>query len=56
MELAHDNPDIIGVFGDLLENDSKYDLAVSVALGSALQFIVTKDNLQARLAIKFFKR
>ena len=39
MELAHDNPDIIGVFGDLLENDSKYDLAVSVALGSALQFI-----------------
>ena len=55
MELAHDNPDIIGVFGDLLENDSKYDLAVSVALGSALQFIVTKDNLQARLAIKFLK-
>ena len=55
MELAHDNPDIIGVFGDLLENDSKYDLAISVALGSALQFIVTKDNLQARLAIKFLK-
>ena len=55
MELAHDNPDIIGVFGDLLENDLKYDLAVSVALGSALQFIVTKDNLQARLAIKFLK-
>ena len=55
MELAHDNPDIIGVFGDLLENNSKYDLAVSVALGSALQFIVTKDNLQARLAIKFLK-
>ena len=55
MELAHDNPDIIGVFGDLLENDSKYDLAVSVALGSASQFIVTKDNLQARLAIKFLK-
>ena len=55
MELAHNNPDIIGVFGDLLENDSKYDLAVSVALGSALQFIVTKDNLQARLAIKFLK-
>ena len=55
MELDHDNPDISVVFGDLLENDSKYDLAVSVALGSALQFIVTKDNLQARLAIKFLK-
>lgn len=55
MELAHDNPDIIGIFGDLLENDPQYDLAVSVALGSASQFIVTKDNLQARLAIKFLK-
>ena len=55
MELSHDNPDIIGIFGDLLENDPQYDLAVSVALGSALQFIVTKDNLQARLAIKFLK-
>lgn len=55
MAMASDNPDIIGVFGDLLENDVQYDLAVSVALGSALQFIVTKDNLQARLAIKFLK-
>lgn len=55
MSIALDNPDIIGVFGDLLENDDQYDLAISVALGSALQFIVTKDNLQARLAIKFLK-
>ena len=55
MSLAKQNRDIIGVFGDLIENDATYDLAVSTALGSALQFIVTKDSLQARLAIKFLK-
>ena len=42
LELAHDNPDIIGVFWRFTENDSKYDLAVSVALGSALQFMLRK--------------
>lgn len=55
MRLAKNNPDIIGVFGDLIENDEQYDLAISTALGSALQNIVTKDDLQARLAIKFLK-
>lgn len=55
MSLANQNRDIIGVFGDLIENEATYDLAVSTALGSALQFIVTKDSLQARLAIKFLK-
>lgn len=55
MSLANQNRDIIGVFGDLIENEAAYDLAVSTALGSALQFIVTKDSLQARLAIKFLK-
>lgn len=55
MSLANQNPDIIGVFGDLIKNDQEYDLAISTALGSALQFIVTKDDLQARLAIKFLR-
>lgn len=55
MSLSNQNPDIIGVFGDLIKNDQEYDLAISTALGSALQFIVTKDDLQARLAIKFLR-
>ena len=55
MSLSNRNPDIIGVFGDLIKNDQEYDLAISTALGSALQFIVTKDDLQARLAIKFLR-
>lgn len=55
MQLSQTNPDIIGVVGDLIENDQQYDVAVSTALGSALQFIVTKDDLQARKAIKFLR-
>lgn len=55
MRLAKSNPDIIGVFGDLIQNDAKYDMAISTALGSALQYIVTKDDQQARMAIKFLK-
>ena len=55
MSLSNQNPDIIGVFGDLIKNNQEYDLAISTALGSALQFIVTKDDLQARLAIKFLR-
>lgn len=52
---AKNNPDIIGVLGELIINEEKYDLAISTALGSALQFIVTKDDYQARQAIKFLK-
>lgn len=52
---AKNNPDIIGVLGELIINEEKYDLAISTALGSALQFIVTKDDYQARRAIKFLK-
>lgn len=55
MSLAKSNPDIIGVFGDLIQNEEKYDLAVATALQGALQYIVTKDDLQARLAIKFLR-
>ncbi len=55
MDLAHSNPGIVGVFGDLLEYDEKYDLAISVALGGAMQFVVTQDDIQARKAIKFLR-
>lgn len=55
VQYAKNNPGIIGVLGDLIINEEQYDLAVSTALGSALQFIVTKDDNQARQAIKFLK-
>ena len=46
---------IVGVLGDLLETDSKYETALSVALGSAVQFVVTKQDEDARNAIRFLK-
>ena len=46
---------IVGVLGDLLATDSKYETALSVALGSAVQFVVTKQDEDARNAIRFLK-
>ncbi len=46
---------IIGVLGDLLETDSQYETALSVALGNAVQFIVSKTSEDARAAICFLK-
>lgn len=48
-------PGIIGVMQELIETDTKYELALSVALGSAMQFIVTKTDKDARDAIGFLK-
>ncbi len=46
---------IIGTLGDLLETKKEYELALSVALASATQFIVTKTSQDARDAISFLK-
>ncbi len=46
---------IVGVLGDLLETDPEYELALSTALGNAVQFIVTKSDTDARNAIRFLK-
>lgn len=46
---------IIGVLGDLLESDPEYELALSTALGNAVQFVVTKTDEDARDAIRFLK-
>ena len=46
---------IIGVLGDLLESDPEYELALSTALGNAVQFVVTKTDEGARDAIRFLK-
>lgn len=46
---------IVGVLGDLLESDPEYETALSIALGNAVQFIVTKTDEDARNAIRFLK-
>lgn len=46
---------IIGVFGDLIDSEPEYELALSTALGNAVQFIVTKSDEDARDAIRFLK-
>lgn len=47
---------IIGVIGQLLKVEEKYALAISTALGSAVQHILTNDEKSARLAIQFLKQ
>lgn len=46
---------IIGVLGDLLHTEEKYELALSTALGGAMQFIVTRSDENARNAIRFLR-
>lgn len=55
LAMAKNNPGIIGVMEDLIETEDNYGVAVSTALGAALQFIITKDDNEARSAIKFLK-
>lgn len=47
---------IIGVIGQLLKVEEKYALAISTALGAAVQHILTNDEKSARLAIQFLKQ
>lgn len=46
---------IVGVLGDLLKTDKKYEEALSNALGGAVQFVVTKNENDAKEAIRFLK-
>ncbi len=46
---------VVGVLGDLLESEPEYELALSTALGNAVQFIVTNTDEDARNAIRFLK-
>lgn len=47
------NPNVYGTIGDLIDVNEEYEVAIATALGSALQFIVTSDNGQARECIRF---
>lgn len=46
---------IVGVLGDLLKTEPKYEEALSNALGGALQSIVTRNEKDAKEAIGFLK-
>lgn len=46
---------IIGVLGDLLTCEERYEVALSTALSGAVQFIVTQSDADARNAIRFLK-
>ncbi len=47
---------ICGAVGELLQTKETYEVAIEIALGSAVQNIITKDENDARKAIEFLKR
>ncbi len=46
---------VVGVVAELIETDSDYEKSLKVALGSALQFVVIKNEKQAGKVIEFLK-
>ena len=56
MEQKSVNPGIIGVVADILTLPAKYETAIEIALGGALQNIVTEDNETAKKMINFLKK
>ena len=56
MEQKNANPGIIGVVADILTLPEKYETAIEIALGGALQNIVTEDNETAKKMINFLKK
>lgn len=53
-----DNPKLIGIHGvisSLIENDKEYDMAISVALSSASNYVVVDDESVAKEAINYLK-
>ena len=56
MEQKAANPGILGVVADILTMDQRYETAIEIALGGALQNIVTKDNDTAKKMIGYLKK
>ncbi|MBS4025181.1 MAG: chromosome segregation protein SMC [Clostridia bacterium] len=48
-------PGIMGSVGELIDVEEKYLIAIETSLGSSLQYIVTKSQQAAKLAINFLK-
>lgn len=55
LNLAKNNRNIIGVLGELITTQKGYELAISSALGGAIEFVVTSDDQTARETIKFLR-
>lgn len=55
LNLAKSNLNIIGVLGELITTQKGYELAISSALGGAIEFVVTSDDQTARETIKFLR-
>ena len=56
MEQKRSNPGIIGVVADIMELDKQYETAIEIALGGALQNVVTEDDRVAREMIAYLKQ
>ncbi len=56
MEQKKNNPGIVGVVADILELDREYETAIEIALGGALQNIVTEDDQVAKKMIAWLKQ
>lgn len=56
MEQKKENPGIIGVVADIVSLPQKYETAIEIALGGALQNIVTTDSDVAKKMIGFLKK
>lgn len=56
MEQKKNNPGIIGVVADIMKLDQKYETSIEIALGGALQNVVTEDDQVAKKMIAFLKQ
>lgn len=56
MEQKKKHPEILGVVADIMTLDKRYETAIEIALGGALQYIVTEDNQIARKMIEELKK
>ncbi len=56
MEQKKNNPDIIGVVADILTMKQEYETAIEIALGGALQNIVTENENCAKQMVQFLKK
>ncbi len=55
MEQKQKQPGIIGVVADILKMDQRYETAIEIALGGALQNIVTENEQTAKNMVRFLK-
>ncbi|WP_420894248.1 chromosome segregation protein SMC [Vaginisenegalia massiliensis] len=55
MKQSQDFRGIVGPIADLIEVPSKYQLAIEIALGAALQHIVVESDQAAKSAIQYLK-